>query len=183
MKRRDFVFTSVAFTPILMSNTAALPTENKNIDPFVVKSGKARHDKATPYRGINPNNLKVSTSDSGGQISCWVYEGMEKIGPPLHIHFDQDEFFFVISGEYYFVVGEEKHTLQAGDSIFLPRNVAHTWLQLSDTGKLIYWVNPAGKMEAFFEKMGSLQGPPTEELVQEIHMAHGMKVLGPPISK
>ncbi|MEY3413018.1 MAG: hypothetical protein RIQ70_1707, partial [Bacteroidota bacterium] len=30
--------------------------------------------------------------------------------------------------------------------------------------------------------MNELKGPPTEALIQEIHHAHGMKVVGPPIS-
>jgi quercetin 2,3-dioxygenase len=37
-------------------------------------------------------------------------------------------------------------------------------------------------MEEFFQKMNELKGPPSPELIQQIHNAHGMKVLGPPIS-
>lgn len=34
--------------------------------------------------------------------------------------------------------------------------VPHTWLQLTDKGKLIYFVQPAGKAEEFFRTMNNL---------------------------
>jgi quercetin 2,3-dioxygenase len=46
----------------------------------------------------------------------------------------------------------------------------------------MYMLQPAGKMEEFFKKMNSLKGIPTQEQVQKIHMAHEMKVVGPPLS-
>jgi quercetin dioxygenase-like cupin family protein len=172
---------SLAATPFLGS-AKTLTTSNKGIKPFVVKSGEARFGLHTPYRGVNPNDLKVSNKDTEGAIAMFEYTGTQKIGPPLHIHFNQDEMFYILEGSFLFQVGEEKHTLQGGDSIFLPRNIPHTWLQLSDKGKIVYWVNPAGKMEDFFLKMNGLTKPPTPEEAQQIHLDHDMKIVGPPLS-
>ncbi len=180
MKRRNFILSTLAATPLLATAQNNHSTKDK-VKPFVVKSGEARFGVHTPYRGVNPNDLKVSKKDTEGSISMFEYVGNEKIGPPLHVHFNQDEMFYVVEGEYLFQVGDEKHTLKGGDSIFLPRNIPHTWLQQSDKGKLVYWVNPAGKMEDFFLKMNSLTKPPTPEEAQAIHLAHDMKVLGPPL--
>ncbi len=114
--------------------------------------------------------------------SIFEYEGFAKMGPELHVHLKQDETFYILEGAYLFQVGEEKHTLKPGDTIFLPRNIPHTWLQLTDRGKLMYMLQPAGKMEEFFKKMNSLKGVPTAAEMQQIHEDHEMKVVGPPLS-
>ncbi|WP_231491372.1 hypothetical protein [Pedobacter sp. Leaf170] len=72
--------------------------------------------------------------------------------------------------------------LTAGDTIFLPRNIPHTWIQLSDKGKLVYFVQPAGKAEAFFRAMNNLDHKPSKEEVDKLHEACGMKVIGPGLS-
>jgi quercetin 2,3-dioxygenase len=46
----------------------------------------------------------------------------------------------------------------------------------------MYMLQPAGKMEEFFKKMNSLKGMPTAEEVQKIHLAHDIKVMGPPLT-
>jgi quercetin dioxygenase-like cupin family protein len=181
MKRRHFMLSSLAAAPLIAAGQTHIEPK-PNGKPFVIKMGEARFGTHTPYRGVNPNDLKISKKDTGGMAAMFEYIGTEKIGPPMHIHFKQDEIFYVAEGTYLFQVGNDKHTLKAGDSIFLPRQVQHTWLQLSDTGKLIYWVTPAGKMEDFFLKMNGLTKPPTPQEAEKIHREHDMTIVGPPLS-
>ena len=115
-------------------------------------------------------------------MAVFEYVGTQKVGPSLHVHFEQDEIFTVIEGEYLFQVGQKKETLKAGDTIFLPRQVPHTWIQLTDKGKLFYYLQPAGKMEEFFLTMNNLKERPSQVVMDKIHAAHGMKVVGPPLS-
>src|SRR4028119_1166620 len=89
---------------------------------FVVKAGNDRFNEPLKYRGISPNLIKVSAKDTGGQMCVFEYEGFAKMGPELHMHLKQDETFYILEGEYLFQVGEEKHRLKSGDTIFLPRN-------------------------------------------------------------
>ena len=180
MQRRKFVQAAFAGVSAMTVSKSFGKTRSKK--GFKVDSGKDRFDQPIKYRGVNPNDVKISAKDTDGQLSVFEYVGFQKIGPPLHIHFNQDEIFYVVEGEFLFQLDSEKMTLKAGDTIFLPQNVPHTWLQLSDKGKLVYLMQPAGQMEEFFKKMNELKGPPTEELVQQIHQAHGMKIVGPPIS-
>ena len=100
----------------------------------------------------------------------------------MHVHFYQDEIFYIAEGEYIFQLDKEKFTLKAGETIFLPRNVPHTWIQTSNYGKLIYFLQPACKMEEFFSIMSKLQGPPTKEFSEKMHAKHGMKTIGPPLT-
>lgn len=188
MQRRKFLSAAAgastlsvtAFTP---SGKTGKPDKRSGATKgFIIKAGESRFGERTPFRGINPNDLKVSSKDTGGALAIFEYTGKQKVGPSYHVHFDQDEIFYVLEGEYLFQVGDEKLTARAGDTVFGPRNVPHTWIQLSDTGKLVYQVQPAGKMEEFFSKMSQFKGQPTEEEIQKIHLEHGMNVLGPPLS-
>lgn len=181
MERRKFIFSSLMAAPVIASATN-LKSSKTDVKPFVVKSGEARFGTHTPFKGVNVNDLKISKKDTEGMAAMFEYIGIEKTGPALHVHLKQDEIFYVSEGEYLFQVGEERQTLKAGDSIFLPRQIPHTWLQLSDRGKLIYWVTPAGKMEDFFLIMNSMTKSPTMEEINKIHAEHDMKVVGPPIS-
>lgn len=182
MERRKFIVTTAALS-VFGSDLMALPFEKEGEKiGFLVKSGDARHGKHTPFKGINPNDLKISSKDTGGQMSVFEYIGIEKTGPALHLHLDQDEVFYVVEGDYLFQLGDNQHNLTAGDTIFLPRNIPHTWIQTSDRGKLIYILQPAIKMEEFFYAMNDLGRPPTAEEAQAISLAHGIKNVGPPLT-
>ncbi len=180
MQRRKFLTISSLALSISV-NTKASPVK-KDSQSFIVKSGDARFGIHTPFMGVNPNDVKISGKDTNGQLAVFEYVGTQKVGPSLHIHFEQDEIFTIVEGEYLFQVGQNKETLKAGDTIFLPRQIPHTWIQLSDKGKLIYYLQPAGKMEEFFMTMNDLKGRPTADEMDKIHAAHGMKVVGPPLS-
>jgi quercetin dioxygenase-like cupin family protein len=106
--------------------------------PFVVKAGASRFGERTPFHGVNPNDLKVSGRDTGGALAVFEYVGKQKVGPSLHLHFEQDELFYVVEGEYLFKVGDEEFIARPGDTVFGPRNVPHSWLQLSEAGKMVY---------------------------------------------
>lgn len=167
----------------------ALATNNKqhsrtssNPNPFVVDSNKSRFGDVVKFLGVHPNDLKVSSRDTGGQLSVFEYTGLGKVGPMLHVHFEQDEIFMITEGEYRFVVGDDTHVLHTGQTIFLPRGIPHTWIQLSDKGKMIYMLQPAGKMEEFFTLMNSLKERPSPEEMDRIHAEHQMKVVGPPLT-
>ncbi len=180
MQRRTFLTSTLVATSLMAQATPAGPVTVQ--EPFTIKAGEARFGVHTPFQGINANDLKISAKDTGGAMSMYEYVGHQKIGPPLHIHHDQDEIFYVVEGDYQFKVGDETFVAKPGDTVFGPRNVPHTWLQLTDLGKLAYQVQPAGKLEAFFLTMNELKGPPTAAQIQKIHTDHGMTVLGPPLS-
>ena len=124
----------------------------------------------------------VAGKDTNGSLAVFEYTGTEMGGPPLHLHLKQDEIFFIVQGEYTFQVGDDKYELKAGDTIFLPRKVPHTFAQTSPTGKMFFMFQPSGKMEDFFRTIGNLKEPPTPEQGAKIFADHDMKVVGPPLA-
>lgn len=149
---------------------------------FIVRHANNRKGSTNTINGKSENYLKISGGDTADQFALFEYHGHEQGGPPLHIHPDQDEVFYVLEGQYRFVCGNEKFELGPGDLIFLPRNVPHTWGQISEHGKLLFYFQPAGKMEAFFNTLGSITAPPTPEQGAKVFANHGMQVLGPPMN-
>lgn len=184
MKRKDFLLSGLASLPgIAMAGSLVKQTKATSTSkPFIVDEGKSRFGEVVKFLGVHPNDLKISSKDTDGQLSVFEYTGLGKVGPMLHLHMYQDEIFTVIEGEYRFVVGEETHVLKPGQTIFLPRNIPHTWIQLTDKGKLIYFLQPAGKMEEFFSYMNTLKERPSQSEMDRIHKEHGMKVVGPPLT-
>jgi quercetin 2,3-dioxygenase len=184
MKRKDFLRNTLLALPAISisNNLWAKASCSKNGEPFIVDAGKSRFGEEVKFLGVHPNDLKISSKDTNGQLSVFEYVGLGKVGPALHIHFNQDEIFTIIEGEYRFIVGGETHHLKPGQTIFLPRNVAHTWIQLTDRGKLIYFLQPAGKMEEFFSLMNAFKTRPSQEELDRIHAEHDMKLVGPPLS-
>jgi cupin superfamily acireductone dioxygenase involved in methionine salvage len=90
--------------------------------------------------------------------------------------------FYVIEGEYLFQVGEDKYQMKVGDTIFLPRNVQHAFVQLTDKGKMIVSYFPAGKMESFFKVTDKWTSPHTKDEIVKVFEEHDMKVVGPPLN-
>lgn len=172
-------------TPVVATVPAFLLSKaDRSPKAFVAKAGEGRYHGHIQLSGVNVNiqDVKVSGKDTDGDFAMFEQTGLSPgRGVPLHIHPAQDEIFRILEGEYHFQVGDEKHRLKAGDAIFLPRNVAHAWIQVSQTGKTLVMVQPAGKLEDFFVTMSGLQKPPTLEELAKHFSDNDMKVVGPPM--
>ncbi|MCF1710235.1 cupin domain-containing protein [Tabrizicola sp. J26] len=145
----------------------------------VVRRDADRFD--TPLHFLNGRfDLKVSARETGGALCVFDTVRTESGGPPLHIHFDQDEWFFVLEGEFILRVGEVTHRLGPGDSVFGPRGIPHAFANLSERARLVVLFQPAGTMEDFFRE-GSAKGKMTPQQFADLSAAHRMKVVGPPL--
>jgi quercetin dioxygenase-like cupin family protein len=185
MNRNRFITSILAFTasPLVFGyhKQERLSGETKG---FKISAGEGRIHGHVKLKGVNSNilDLKVSGRDTNGDLAIFEQTSISQgRGTPLHVHYFQDEIFYVLEGEYYFQVGDEKYHLNVGDSIFLPRKVPHAWTQVSERGKLTITFQPAGKMEEFFIAMAGLQDEPSADVVSAIFAEYEMKVVGPPL--
>jgi quercetin 2,3-dioxygenase len=97
------------------------------------------------------------------------------------LHHEQDEWFYVVEGEYVIEVGEERYEPGPGDSVLAPRKVAHVWARVGEgTGRLIAALQPAGEIEAFFEDVAKLGTSPSARNSREAFSSHSMELAGPP---
>lgn len=75
-------------------------------------------------------------------------------GPPAHIHYNEDEAFYVIGGQLELFTGEDTVVADPGSFIYVPRGVTHSFHNGSDADcKMLLMFLPAGK-ERFFLEMG-----------------------------
>ena len=187
MKRRDFLKLPVAATAFALSARGA--------------DGKAAGERATRGFRIGAKmdrfeeellimggrfNLKVSSRDTGGDLCIYDTFREAKGGPALHRHHLQDEWFYVIRGEFIVQVGDDTVRLHPGDSAFAPRKIPHTFAKVSEgDGQMLILFQPAGDMEDFFKQMAKFgkEIPKNQEVVmRQLWADHGMEVLGPPLN-
>ena len=155
---------------------------------FSVAAGDDRFGDRVMLGGPNgePIDCKVSGKDTDGAM-C-VFEFACHAGGPKHLHHDQDEWIYVIEGVFEFQVGKKQFRAGAGESVFIPRKVAHVWGRANEKpGKIINVYQPAGKMEQFFREVGKYDGKPAihealgVEGLRRLFGAYGMDLLGPPL--
>jgi DNA-binding transcriptional MerR regulator len=152
---------------------------------FSVGAGKDRFDERIQLGG-EPHDCKVSARDTNGAMCVFEFTGGG--GGPRHLHHDQDEWIYVIDGEFQFEVGDKRFRVGTGESVFIPRKVPHVWACVSGKpGKIINVYQPAGKVEEFFRELGKYNGKPYVHEVlsidefRRLFHDHGMELLGPPL--
>jgi quercetin dioxygenase-like cupin family protein len=151
-------------------------TENKSA-AVVVRSGEDRY--SAPLKFLNGRfDCKISAGDTGGALCAYDTFRFKPGGPPMHLHFEQDEWFQVQEGRFRFQIGDQTYELGAGDSILGPRGIPHAFRNLTETARMMVTFIPAGTMEAFF---ATQMVDPTSEAFRDLSRKHGMEVVGPPL--
>jgi quercetin dioxygenase-like cupin family protein len=124
--------------------------------------------------------FKVVPPDPSGLL-IFEMTFQQKGGPARHLHLDQDEWFYVVEGEFIMEVGQERMRLNPGDSILAPRKVPHVWAYVSDTpGRMLFTFLPAGKMEAFMREIAKASGPAPQE--PGFWRTYDLELVGPPLA-
>jgi quercetin dioxygenase-like cupin family protein len=185
MKRYKFIASILTVVSAPLFAFSQLPGKlTRKKKGFKILAGEGRIHGHIKLKGVNSNilDVKVSGSDTDGALAIFEQTSLSQgKGTPLHIHSSQDEIFYIIEGAYKFQVGEDKYDLTAGESIFLPRQVAHSWTQVSEKGKMTVIMQPAGKLENFFVTMAALNHEPSQQEIAKIFADNDMQVVGPPL--
>ena len=186
MKRRDLLklpFAVGALTSIARGAQSFGSNQARANRGFRVGSQQDRDDASLAIMG-GRFNLKVSGKDTGGDLCIYDTVRSTKGGPPLHRHYFQDEWFYIIRGEFLVQVGDDRLRLHPGDSAFAPRRIPHAFAMTSDgEGQMLVLFQPAGSMEAFFRRMSSIgkEVSAGQQIPKSLWEEHGMELLGPPL--
>ena len=140
------------------------------------------HDRFNELRslGISTIQFKVTPRDHDSTL---IIENVFHApgGPPRHLHHEQDEWFYIVEGDFVMEVGQERFNLRPGDSLLAPRRVPHVWAHVGDTqGRILISFLPAGQMEAFFRLVTQANAMPSQDAA--LFRAYGMELLGPPLA-
>lgn len=118
-------------------------------------------------KGGEPLDCKVSAKDTNGAMCAFEFAARSGgLGGPEHVHHNQDEWIYVLAGDFEFRIGEKQFRLGAGESVFIPRKTPHVWPRCvsKEQGRILDVFQPAGNMEEFFQKLGQ---PPKDLITAE----------------
>jgi len=109
---------------------------------------------------IKPFGLEMrvllTTETTGGAISVIMAWHKPGEGPPDHVHFRQEEMFFIVEGTYELTVGGETSTVGPGTIVFIPRNLVHRFRNVGDaTACMLDWSLPGGQ-DRYFKAVSEL---------------------------
>jgi mannose-6-phosphate isomerase-like protein (cupin superfamily) len=187
MKRSSFLKLSLAigsvFTPFRNVH-ARLKSNNRENKGFKVDAGKDRFNNSISIFDGDSFFCKVSGKDTDGDMYVFESTRVKEGGPILHTHFEQDEWWYILQGDFLIRVGEKTYNAKAGDFVFGPRNVPHTFAKLGPgEAKVIIGFQPAGKMETYFEKISKgVAAKMTEAERDNLRKEHGFERVGPPLT-
>jgi mannose-6-phosphate isomerase-like protein (cupin superfamily) len=150
-------------------------------EPFLVERGDGR----PIYVSGDEVKIKISSRDTGGAFT--VFEGRIRPfhGPPLHLHRDQDEWWYVVAGEFRFEIDGREICAGPGATIFAPRGSRHTFQNIGTIpGRIVTTVIPGG-LDIFFEELESAVpagSVPDLRKIAPLFEKHGLELLGPPLA-
>ena len=108
--------------------------------------------------------------------------------PPLHVHHDADEGFFVLEGEVTVWVGDETRVLGPGQFALGPKGVPHTY-RVAPSGAARFLVTSSNGAFARFVQAYGVPAPhrelppreaPDAARLGRLAAEHGIELLGPP---
>jgi mannose-6-phosphate isomerase-like protein (cupin superfamily) len=130
--------------------------------------------------GLSSTTFKISTEDTQSALFMIKQHSTKPGEPPLHLHHDQDEFWYVLAGEYLVQVGSERYHAQGGDCVLGPREIPHAWSFVGQSqGRLLVGFTPAGRIQEYFERP---RKPGVYVTDAALYHEYGMELLGPPLS-
>jgi quercetin dioxygenase-like cupin family protein len=129
--------------------------------------------------------FKVTGEDTGGAFDYFIVEVVPKGGPPLHVHHKQEETIHVLKGKFKVRIGEDLFYLEEGGFAYLPSQVPHTFLNLTDQpGELIVVYTPGGGHK-FYQEFGPIarNGLHDRSVIAAVFEKYDMTLLGAPLAQ
>lgn len=146
--------------------------------PFVVLPGEARLLDMGTFRAA----VLATRDQTAGQFSLLrTQDEPPDFGPPMHLHRDAAEAFFVLEGEYLMFFEDRQQTCQPGTFVYVPANTPHTFKVTSATpGTKLNFFTPAA-MVGYFEELAAAEaaGTVTPDMLDAIADRNHVEVLGP----
>lgn len=117
---------------------------------IVVLPGNGDHLPGVEVR----NTVKVSHDATGGVFAAFEETTMPGMGPPVHVHTVQWEYFRVLQGEFEFLIGEQRYRAPAGSVAVVPPNTRHGFRNIAASNSTLeFLITPAGKVDEYFRRL------------------------------
>ena len=143
---------------------------------FVLPRGEGRPIDLGGFR----MSVKASAEETGGAFSLLEAEEPPGFGPPVHIHHDAAEAFYVLEGEYIMFLDGREVSCPASAFVFIPAGMRHGFRVGSVASRKLNLYTPAA-MVGYFDELSDATktGGADDEALSAIALRYSMEVLGP----
>ena len=145
--------------------------------PFIQMPGEGRVLDMGPFQ----MRVRAEASQTAGGFTLLEAEEPPGFGPPLHVHDDAAEAFYVLEGEYVIFLGDDEQLCPAGSFIYVPPGVEHGFRVGRVHSRKLNLYLPAA-MVGYFEEIAAAQAvgsPLTDDELARAAGRHAMRILGP----
>jgi mannose-6-phosphate isomerase-like protein (cupin superfamily) len=144
---------------------------------FVVGPGEGRHIDLGQF-GMA---VKADADQTSGVVSVLEAEEPPGFGPPIHVHSDTAEAFYVLEGEYVMYLEDREFVCPAGSFIFIPLGVRHGFRVGDVPSRKLNFFFPAAMIGYFDDLAAAMgRGEVDDARLADIARTHSMEVVGPP---
>lgn len=154
-------------------DVAGYMQQNPTVSPKIIRKGSG--ERLTLPGGAFRFLLEANETD--GTKGLVELQTPVNVGPPLHIHNNEDELFIITSGEYEFQLDNQLVTARAGDVIWAPRPFAHAFRATGSGLASMHAFCFPGGFEAYFRRLHQelIERGFSRELLQELHAEYGLE--------
>jgi mannose-6-phosphate isomerase-like protein (cupin superfamily) len=144
---------------------------------FVVAPGEGRLIDLADFE----MRVKADADSTGGVVSVLEASEPPGFGPPVHLHDDAAEAFYVLDGEYVMSLDGDEYRCPAGSFIFIPVGVPHGFRVGEVPSRKLNFYFPAAMVGYFDDLAAALaRSDVTDDDLDEIAEDHHMHIVGPP---
>lgn len=145
-------------------------------EPFVLQPGEGRSIDLGSFM----MTVKASADDTDGAFTMLEATEPADFGPPMHIHRDAAEAFYVLEGEYIIFIDDNEVRCPAGSFVYIPAGAVHGFRVGAEPSKKLNLYVPEA-MVGYFDELAAAVDAGS---IDEAHLAaiaerYGMEVLGP----
>ena len=125
-------------------------------------------------------SVKATGEQTNGGFSLLEADEPAGFGPPLHIHRDAAEAFYVLEGEYVIFLDGREFLCPTGSFIYIPAGLAHGFRVGGVPGRKLNLYVPAA-MIGYFDDVATATsaGDVGSDALSEIALRYSMEVIGP----
>jgi len=124
--------------------------------------------------------VKASAEETSGVVSVLEAEEPPGFGPPIHVHHDCAEAFYVLEGEYVMSLDDREFVCPAGSFVFIPQGARHGFRVGAVPSRKLNFYFPAS-MIGYFDDLAAALGREnvSADELADIAAAHAMEIVGP----
>lgn len=143
---------------------------------FVLRPGEGRSIDL----GAFAMSVKATSADTSGAFSLLEAAEPANFGPPMHIHHDAAEAFYVLAGEYVIFLDDRELVCPAGSFVYIPPGTRHGFRVGAVPSRKLNLYSPAAMVGYFDELSAAMTTDDVDPArLDAIALRHGMEVVGP----